>query len=259
MFCSPLQAFDASDSTAILKGALASSAQQSSSSFARESPSRMLNIAICTQCGCAGVSIFQPEGNCVVHPSTFYITLNQKRHFHQNVDVCARRKGLAGPRQTSGMDALGLRGWLATVAYVAGWSAIPVLDRRAMDTGAPQHALTLVVVSVAALLLAAYVLIFTDAPADAIGAAAHNAYALGSAAATAVVYVAYFDVLGSRGVLFVVMLQPALLAGQTALAAAVLREPLDRWTLSGVAVMAVGMLVYNGAYLVAAANRLRTT
>ncbi len=153
--------------------------------------------------------------------------------------------------------ALGLRGLLATAAYVAGWSAIPVLDRRAMDTGAPQHALTLVVFSVAALLLAAYVFIFTDAPADAIGTAAHNAYALGSAAATAAVYVAYFDVLGSRGVLYVVMLQPALLAGQTALAAAVLREPLDRWTLSGVAVMAAGMVVYNGAYIADAIARAR--
>ena len=61
--------------------------------------------------------------------------------------------------------------------------------------------------------------------------------------------------LGSRGVLYVVMLQPALLAGQTALAAAVLREPLDRWTLSGVAVMAAGMVVYNGAYIADALSR----
>ena len=143
------------------------------------------------------------------------------------------------------------RDWIATATYVAGWSAIPVLDRRAIDGGAPEHALTLVVFSLAALMLAAYVLILTDAPADAIGAAAHSPYALASAAATAGVYVAYFDVLGSRGVLFVVMLQPALLAGQTALAAVVLREPLDRWSLSGIAVMALGMVVYNGASILA--------
>lgn len=134
------------------------------------------------------------------------------------------------------------REWLATAVYVIGWSAIPLLDRRAMDTGAPQHSLTLVVFSLCALLLAVYVLIFTDSPSDAIGAASHNPYALCSAAATSAVYVAYFYVLGERGVLFVVMLQPALLAGQTVLAAAVLREPLDRWSLFGIAVMGSGML-----------------
>lgn len=141
------------------------------------------------------------------------------------------------------------RDWLATAAYVAGWSVIPILDRRAIDSGASQHALTLLVFSLAALILCAYVMIFTDKPADAIAGVSRNAYALGSAAVTAGVYLAYFDVLGSRGVLFVVMLQPALLAGQTLLAWAVLREPLDAWSLSGVVVMAAGMLVFNGAAL----------
>ena len=145
---------------------------------------------------------------------------------------------------------LGLWGWLATATYVAGWSLIPVLDRRAMDTGAPQHALTMVVFLVAALILSVYVLIFTDKPSDAIGSALHNAYSFSSAATTAAVYVAYFAILGSQGVMYVILLQPALLAGQTVLASVVLREPLDRWTVSGIAVMLFGMLVYNGPYVI---------
>ncbi len=137
--------------------------------------------------------------------------------------------------------------WVAVAAYVVGWSVIPVMDRLALTASAvSQPALSVTVLTLAALMTATYVLIFTDGPGDAIGVAAHSPYTLASAALTTAVTLAYFRVLNDGGMITVVMLQPALLIAQIGLAAAVLKEPVDRWNAAGVAVAAAGMVLFNG-------------
>lgn len=137
--------------------------------------------------------------------------------------------------------------WVAVAAYVGGWSVIPVMDRLALTASSvSQPALSVTVLTLAALMTAAYVLIFTDGPGDAISVAAHSPYALASAALTTAVTMAYFRVLNDGGMMTIVMLQPALLIAQTGLAATVLKERVDRWNVAGVAVAAAGMVLYNG-------------
>ena len=147
---------------------------------------------------------------------------------------------------------------LAVAAYLACYSVIPVLDKLALET-VQQHALTWVVLSLATLVMSAYALLFTDAPCDAAGVAVRSPYVLASGAITTLWYLAYFYILADKGVLFVVMLQPVLLIAQTGLAVAVLREPIDRWNVAGIGVMAGGIVVYNMAYLLSVLRRKATT
>ena len=148
--------------------------------------------------------------------------------------------------------------WVAVAAYVGGWSVIPVMDRLALTASSvSQPALSVTVLTLAALMTATYVLIFTDGPGDAISVAAHSPYALASAALTTAVTLAYFRVLDDGGMMTIVMLQPALLLAQTGLAAAVLKERVDRWNVAGVAVAAAGMVLYNGEAIVAWFRRHR--
>lgn len=137
---------------------------------------------------------------------------------------------------------------VSVVAFMACFSTIPVLDRLALAR-VGQHALTWLVLALASLLMTTYVLIFTDSPATAAYDASRSPYALGSGALTALLYVAYFRVLADRGMLFIVTLQPLLLATQTVLAVVVLRESVDAWNIAGICVIVVGTVVYNGAYL----------
>jgi uncharacterized membrane protein len=143
---------------------------------------------------------------------------------------------------------------LAVVAYLACYSTIPVLDKLALAT-VQQHALTWAVLSLATLLMSTYALLFTDAPCAAAGIAVRSPYVLGSGAITTLWYLAYFHILAAKGVLFVVMLQPVLLIAQTGLAVAVLREPIDRWNVAGIGVMALGIVIYNVAYLLGVLQR----
>ena len=135
---------------------------------------------------------------------------------------------------------------LTAVAYVAGWATIPMLDRMSIASGVQLPALSATTLPIGALVTATYLLIFTDAPGDALGVSTHCPTVLISGATLGAVTLVYFRLLSSGGMMAVVLMQPALLIVQTTLAAAVLKEPVDPWKIAGVAVAAASMLIANG-------------
>ena len=133
--------------------------------------------------------------------------------------------------------------WANVVAYVAGWTAIPVFDQLALAASVDRYALTAVVLSGAALIMLTYVLIFRDEPGPLLSTAAHSPWALSSAAASAIAFLTYFAVLEQRGMVFIVILQPVLIVSQMMAAWLVLREPIDALGWSGMALCVVGVCV----------------
>lgn len=129
--------------------------------------------------------------------------------------------------------------------YVLSWSAIPVLEKLALRT-AEQHALTWSVFALGFVFMSTYVLVFTEQPRERLGAALYCGWIWGSSGLTTVVYITYFELLQAKNVIYIVMLQPLLLIGQTVLSVLVFKDRVDRWNIAGMVVVLVGMVLYNG-------------
>lgn len=147
--------------------------------------------------------------------------------------------------------------WQAALAavYLAGWAAIPVLDKFALrDHGEVYLAWSVFALSAA--FVAVYGILFEEGNyVRAAGRAMASGYVLASAVCTCTVYAVYYILLDARGVLLIVMLQPAILIAQAVLAAIVLREHVTAWNAGGIAVMLLGMLLFNAEALL----RLRSS
>jgi uncharacterized membrane protein len=136
--------------------------------------------------------------------------------------------------------------WALPIAgYVGGWSMGPMFDRLSMASGVPMAAISPFTLSLAALIVATYLFLFTDGSGEAAAAASRCVYVLASGACIGVASLSYFRLLSSGGMMAVVLMQPALLIVQTTLAAAVLKEPVDRWKLAGVGLAASSMVLAN--------------
>lgn len=137
---------------------------------------------------------------------------------------------------------------ILSVLYVLAWSAIPLLEKLALRT-AQQHALTWCVFALGFVFMSAYVLIFTEHPKDKLGEALYCGWIWCSTCLTTVVYITYFELLQAKGVVYIVMLQPLLLIGQTLSSIVVFKDQIDRWNIAGMVVVLFGMVLYNGGHL----------
>lgn len=142
-----------------------------------------------------------------------------------------------------------------TIIYVVGWSLIPTFDKLALRT-ADQFALTWSVFMLCFIFMSTYFFIFTADVNTTAQGAIYNKYTLISAGGTTIVYISYFVLLNTKGVLYIVVLQPLLIGLQAIAGMLILKETLNVWNWCGMAVIIMGMLVYNGQEL---KNMMRNT
>jgi uncharacterized membrane protein len=164
---------------------------------------------------------------------------------------------------------------VCTVTYLVGWTAIPLLDKLAINkivVVLPPSAhlplsssdrtieedveksegpidnvsLTWCIFLYSTLFLSTYVFLFTRYPVQKVTPGLISPYVMGSAAFLMAATLAYFRVLEEEGgMMAVAMLQPILLVCQIVVAATVMREPMDVFKYSGLSLVVVGMGTYN--------------
>ncbi len=137
---------------------------------------------------------------------------------------------------------------IATLLYLAGWTAIPCFDKAAL-VHASQAALTWSVFFLTFIFMSTYMLIFTDDPNETISTALHQLSIWFSAGCTMVVFIAYFYLLHVKSMSYVVMLQPILLISQTCASVFIQHESFDQWNVYGIAIVSIGMVVYNISFI----------
>lgn len=97
--------------------------------------------------------------------------------------------------------------------------------------------------------MSTFFFIFTDDISTTTQSAIYNIYTFISAGSTTVVYLSYFALLNTKGVLYIVILQPLLIGLQAIINMVIFKEKLNLWNWCGMGIIMLGMLVYNGQEL----------
>jgi len=128
--------------------------------------------------------------------------------------------------------------------YLAGWSVIPIFDKYALKT-ITSPILTWFVFFLSTVFMTVVLVLFTEDYLRDMGRSFRSGYAIASAVSTCIVYNTYYVLLNTKGVVYIVLLQPVLLITQTLLGVTLLKEPLSRWNILGMVIILLGILVFN--------------